>query len=295
MVSKEYLQEINEYKRLLQSKYEHIPNQSGIYVFQREENGIKFAYVGQSKYLLNRLAEHLRGYKTRNPSHIDLSIKKHGLRSFDNPTGYDIVFWQVPEDRLNDEERYYINLYANAGYQLRNKTLGGQDKGKVDIAERKPTKTYRDGLKQGEITYWQIETVLDTSAALKVRAGDYIIDGVGNFVSVQSVSDDYFYLKNTSIVPSGNSSGGSSGTTIWQTTANMTDAGGSSSPYYNSTILIPIEGKTPQANDYILDSVGNMLRIDSVLEGGYFFVYDNLAFNSRLAKMEAAIAALQSK
>ena len=151
MVSKEYLQEINEYKRLLQSKYEHIPNQSGIYVFQREENGIKFAYVGQSKYLLNRLAEHLRGYKTRNPSHIDLSIKKHGLRSFDNPTGYDIVFWQVPEDRLNDEERYYINLYANAGYQLRNKTLGGQDKGKVDIAERKPTKTYRDGLKQGEI------------------------------------------------------------------------------------------------------------------------------------------------
>lgn len=147
----DYIKEINKYKRLLKSKYEGLLNASGIYVFQREEHGIKFAYVGQSKYLLNRLAEHLYGHKKRDPSHIDKSIKKHGLRSFDNPTGYDIVFWQVPEDRLNDEERYYIKLYANAGYQLRNKTLGGQDNGKFDIAERKPPKTYREGLKQGEI------------------------------------------------------------------------------------------------------------------------------------------------
>ena len=142
--------------------------------------------------------------------------------------------------------------------------------------------------------YHQISTVLPSADISTIKPGDYIVDGVGNLVHIDSISDEYFLLSNTSIVPSAGS-GGSSGTTIWQTTANMTDAGGSSSPYYNSTILIPIEGKTPQANDYILDSVGNMLRIDSVLEGGYFFVYDNLAFNSRLAKMEAAIAALQSK
>jgi flagellar biosynthesis/type III secretory pathway protein FliH len=35
------------------------------------------------------------------------------------------------------------------GYQLRNKTSGGQDEGKIQIADYKPAKGYRDGLKQG--------------------------------------------------------------------------------------------------------------------------------------------------
>lgn len=117
---------------------------SGIYVFCREENGIKYAYVGQAKHLLTRLAQHLTGYQ-----HIDLSIKKHGLFSDTNPTGYGISVWHVAESKLDEAERQYIKDYANMGYQMRNKTIGGQDNGKTGMDNNKPSKGYRDGLQQG--------------------------------------------------------------------------------------------------------------------------------------------------
>ena len=43
---------------------------SGIYILTRYESGFKYAYVGQAKHLLTRLAQHLSGYQ-----HIDLSLK----------------------------------------------------------------------------------------------------------------------------------------------------------------------------------------------------------------------------
>ncbi len=116
----------------------------GIYVFYREEHKLKFAYVGQAKHLLTRLAQHLTGYQ-----HIDLSIKKHGLYSEDNPCGYRISFVTCRIDELDEKEQEYIVKVANLGYQLRNKTSGSQGKGKVGIAENKPVKGYYDGLKQG--------------------------------------------------------------------------------------------------------------------------------------------------
>ena len=73
---------------------------SGIYILFREENGIKFAYVGQAKHLLTRLAQHLVGYQ-----HIDLSLKKHGLKSKYNPNGYDVSFERVPLNYLDERER----------------------------------------------------------------------------------------------------------------------------------------------------------------------------------------------
>ena len=39
-----------------------IQNKSGIYVYTREDRGFKFAYVGQSKHIVDRLASHLCGY-----------------------------------------------------------------------------------------------------------------------------------------------------------------------------------------------------------------------------------------
>ena len=80
-----------------------IPEISGIYILFREENGIKYAYVGQAKHLLTRLAQHLVGYQ-----HIDLSLKKHGLKSKDNPNGYDVSFERVPLHYLDERERYYL-------------------------------------------------------------------------------------------------------------------------------------------------------------------------------------------
>lgn len=54
------------------------------------------------------------------------------------------------ENELNAKEREFIQRYADAGFQMRNVTSGGQDSGKTDINERKPSRGYRDGVKQGE-------------------------------------------------------------------------------------------------------------------------------------------------
>ena len=121
------------------------PNTSGIYFLLREEDGFKFAYIGQSVNLLQRLADHLQGYQ-----HIDLSIKKHGFWNEDNPTGYKVHFLEFPESRLNEMEQKYIKQYANAGYQLRNETTGSQGKGKKALSDAKSPKGYYQGIEQGE-------------------------------------------------------------------------------------------------------------------------------------------------
>lgn len=120
---------------------------SGIYVFYRtDENGFKFAYVGQAKNLLKRLAEHLSGYQ-----HIDLSIKKHKLYDEEtNPYGYHVeIICHCPDDELDGREQYWIKHYADQGYQLRNKTTGSQGEGKSALGEGKSTKGYREGLSRG--------------------------------------------------------------------------------------------------------------------------------------------------
>lgn len=49
-----------------------VDDNSGIYFLIRmDEDGILYAYIGQAKHLLTRLAQHLSGYQ-----HIDLSLKK---------------------------------------------------------------------------------------------------------------------------------------------------------------------------------------------------------------------------
>ena len=120
------------------------PETSGIYFLLREEDGFKFAYIGQSVNILQRLADHLQGHQ-----YIDLSIKKHGLWSEDNPTGWNINFLAFPKDQLDEMEQYYIKKYANAGYQLRNVTSGSQGQGKKGFDNSKPPKNYYDGLSQG--------------------------------------------------------------------------------------------------------------------------------------------------
>ena len=119
--------------------------QSGIYFLTREdEQGIKYAYIGQAKHILSRLAQHMTGYQ-----HIDLSLKKHGLISNSNMCGGNVNFLNFPEELLDETEQYYIKKYALGGYQLRNKTAGGQGSGKKQINDYRPGKTYRQGVEQG--------------------------------------------------------------------------------------------------------------------------------------------------
>ena len=120
------------------------PNTSGIYFLLREEDGFKYAYIGQAVRLRERLGSHLSGYQ-----HIDLSIKKHGLWSEENPTGYKVHFLEYPQNLLDEMEQKYIKQYANAGYQMRIATSGSQGVGKKGLDNQKPTRTYYDGLAQG--------------------------------------------------------------------------------------------------------------------------------------------------
>lgn len=135
--------ELNKQKIL--SVCPNAKDESGIYFLIRVSNGFKFAYIGQSVKMLTRLAQHLEGFE----QHIDRSIRAHGLYSEENTEGWTVNCLPFPESQLDDKERYYIRLYANNGFQLRNKTLGGQDDKKVGIAPNKPSKGYFDGKKQG--------------------------------------------------------------------------------------------------------------------------------------------------
>lgn len=124
----------------------------GIYAFYRiDEQGFKFAYIGQAGAkdgLIGRMAEHLTGFQ-----HIDNSIKSHGLYDeHKNPYGYKVIICAYcnTQDELNAREQEFIKKFADNGYQLRNKTIGSQGKGKTGLENNKPSRGYRDGLLQGE-------------------------------------------------------------------------------------------------------------------------------------------------
>lgn len=125
-------------------------DKSGIYFLLREdENGFKFAYIGQAVHVISRLASHLSGYQ----QHIDLSIRSHGLYDAEkNPYGWRVEFMNLPASQLDEAEKKYIRLYADKGYQLRNVSLGGQGENRASgsIGERKAPKGYMQGIQQGK-------------------------------------------------------------------------------------------------------------------------------------------------
>jgi hypothetical protein len=121
-------------------------DKSGIYIMKREENGFRYAYVGQSLNVLTRLAQHLDGYT----QHIDLAIKKYGLKTYTNPNGWEMGVLYCPHYELNAKEMYYVKLYANSGFQMLNKTSGSQDGDKFGINQNKDNRGYREGVADGE-------------------------------------------------------------------------------------------------------------------------------------------------
>lgn len=144
----------------------NLDDESGIYFLAREdERGFRYAYVGQAVHILTRLAQHLVGYQ-----HIDLSLKKHGLYSEDNPYGYEVDFIHYPKFQLDEQEQYWIKKCADKGYQLRNKTSGSQGEGKSQIADYRPQKGYRDGLKQGRINLArELSSIAEKHLKIEIR------------------------------------------------------------------------------------------------------------------------------
>lgn len=166
--------EQNNKKRLLEVNPK-LDEESGIYFLTRiDENGFKYAYIGQAVHILTRLAQHLVGYQ-----HIDLSLKKHKLYSKSNPCGWKIGFLHFPKSELDKQEQHYIKAYADKGYQLRNKTSGSQGEGKAQIDGYKPSKGYRDGIQQGRKNMARdLSHIIEKHLVVSVRA-----DKQGNKVS----------------------------------------------------------------------------------------------------------------
>ena len=135
-----------KYKEQLLKVNPKLNEQSGIYFLTRTDaNDITSFYIGQSVTILKRLCSHMTGYQ-----HIDLSLKKYGLYSADNPHGWKVEAIEYPADKLDEMEQYWILEYTKRGYQCRyNKTSGSQGTEKEKINEYRPAKGYRDGLEQG--------------------------------------------------------------------------------------------------------------------------------------------------
>lgn len=151
---------------------------SGIYLFYRwsKEKKKWCCYVGQAtKSMLERCASHLDGYKSKNPSHIDKSLKTHGVYSLDNPDGWKLkILCVCPAIDCNHFEQQYIDAYRNLkDVELYNITIGSQGKGKVDFQERsqEKLKRYRNGKTKGQNAILKkVKTFFD-------KYLDYIIKG----------------------------------------------------------------------------------------------------------------------
>lgn len=157
-------------KRLLKLNPK-LNDRSGIYFLLREdENGFKYAYIGQAVHTLSRLASHLVGYE----QHIDLSLRKHKLYDKEeNPYGWRVEFLNFPESQLDEKEKYYIKLYADKGYQLRNVSLGGQGENRASgsIGERKVPKGYMQGIQQGKkVLARELSSIAKKHLKIELRA-----------------------------------------------------------------------------------------------------------------------------
>ena len=169
-----------DYKKLRQAKAIEATNRkrllkinpklddgSGIYFLTRtDENEILYFYIGQAVHIIQRMCSHLTGYQ-----HIDLSIKKRGFYSKENPYGWKINFIHYPVEQLDKMEQYWILEYTKKGYQCRyNKTSGSQGEGKEKINEFRPAKGYRDGIQQGKITLSrELKHIIDTHLNVSIR------------------------------------------------------------------------------------------------------------------------------
>ncbi len=189
-----------DYKKLRQAKAIEATNKkrllkvnpklddgSGIYILWRTET---HGYVGQSKGILTRLAQHMTGYE----QHIDRSMKAHGLYSEENKGGYKIDFFHCPVSELDEKEREYIQKAIDAGWNVKNKTGGGQDEGKEKIADYRPAKGYQDGVQQGKKSLArELSHIINTHLVVSLKP-----EKMNNKVSIRALEKFNDLLKENS-------------------------------------------------------------------------------------------------
>ena len=154
-----------ELERQLKKLCPDLDHKSGIYFWIRKEEGKNCAYIGKAVDLMKRSVSHLQGNKQR----IDGSLKKRGLYSADNTLGWQLFFLHFPEAQLDEKERYFIEKYRSAGYEMYNLENGGTD-GKTMIGERKGPMGYRDGIKRGKTTLKkELNEIIDKYLVISVK------------------------------------------------------------------------------------------------------------------------------
>ena len=133
-------------------------HRSGIYFYTREDMDGKHAYIGKAVDLTERTISHMNGYQQR----IDISLKSRGFYSDLNPSGWKLNVIYYPKAELDKWEQYWIDRYRKEGIDLYNVESGGTD-GKTIIGERKPPKTYREGVAYGkELIARELRHIIDT-------------------------------------------------------------------------------------------------------------------------------------
>ena len=131
-------------KELL-AQFPELKNESGVYIWFKPTYKV---YIGQARSILKRTIDHC----TQHNGHLDNSIYKHKLyHPIKNKNGWKIIAIPCPLNEMDSKEQELIDKYKNNNdYELYNISGGGQGEERIgDIAERKESKKYRDGLKQG--------------------------------------------------------------------------------------------------------------------------------------------------
>jgi hypothetical protein len=124
-------------KKWVQKLFPDITEESGIYKWERiNDIGERCVYIGKAQNILERTAGHITATGS-NLSHLEKSIKTHGLLSPDNLTGWRVGILQkcVIKD-LNAYETFYIAEWQQQPVKLYNTESGGTV-GKKIIGERK--------------------------------------------------------------------------------------------------------------------------------------------------------------
>lgn len=116
--------------------------QSGIYLWYRHdyENGTYCWYIGKAKNLLHRTAQHIMDSQ----SHLDKSIKKHGITTKPFGDGWNLSVLEVCEvEDLDELEQYYIKdrqkrvpngkMYNIESGGTTGKTIIGEKKQRRDV------------------------------------------------------------------------------------------------------------------------------------------------------------------
>lgn len=74
---------------------------------------------------------------------------------------------------MTKKEKYYIKLYADKGYQLRNVSLGGQGENRASgsIGVRKAPKGYMQGIQQGKkVLARELSSIAEKHLKIELRA-----------------------------------------------------------------------------------------------------------------------------